>query len=390
MSDGKGVVMVPGTSVVYSDAVVRGTVQRVKDMLECGWTVLGKNTEEFETRWANVIGRTYAVSTSNDTAALEIAFRLANVKDRYVVIPTSGFYSIVTAIDRAGGKPLFVDISIGEYANYDPVLLAQTLETYSGQIAAVVTMPNGGYPITPAILDVLMYAKKIDPQMMIIGDNAQGHGSSVNGVMTGGFEDIACFSFYATKTINCGEGGMILTDDKWVADEARMYRNYGRAGEFGSSTIVRNGNNWRMTEMQAALGAEQVGDYENILARRRAVAYRYLDAAHDGKIGEIALFVPKDGTTCGWYKIIALLPDGVDKAKFKEYMRLLYGVVMGADNYDLPITQQPIFIGRYGGIRAPAAEEFSRRHVCLPMGEDFTVAQTDIVIEGLKTFRKGA
>jgi perosamine synthetase len=132
------------TKVVYSDKVKRGTILRWAKILESGMVILGVNTKEFEARMASYLGRKHAVSVSNDTAALELAMRLIDVRGKEVIIPANGFYSVVTAIDRAGGIPLLVDIDIENNINFTASQIEHVINNRYHIVKAVVLMPCGG------------------------------------------------------------------------------------------------------------------------------------------------------------------------------------------------------------------------------------------------------
>ncbi len=356
---------VPATRVVYDEKVKTETLKRWKMILDTGRVILGANTEEFEKRMAEYLGRKHAVSVSNDTAALELAMRLIDVRGKEVIIPANGFYSIVTAIDRAGGIPVLVDISIPNNINFTARQIEHVINNRYHNVKAVVLMPCGGVTAVDS-LEIKEVCFKNG--VYLIGDNAHALGLEVDGNKVGSFEDIACFSFYATKVLNTGEGGMLLFDDVlWdgnlLEKEAKCMRNYGRTGDFGESIVIRDGYNWRMTEFHAALGCEQIQCLEVILANRRKAAELY-EIHWPDKLIRMRF----TGLKPNFYKYLAILPLGVDKADFKRRTEKL-GVTMSGDVYDVCIHKQPIYYGRWGMLSFPQAEEFAERHICLPLSE---------------------
>ena len=351
---------VPATRVVYDERVKKGTLERWKRILDTGRVILGEDTEKFEKRMAEYLGRKHAVAVSNDTAALELAMRLIDIRGKEVIIPANGFYSIVTAIDRAGGIPVLVDIDIKNNINFTAGQIQEIINKPYSNVKAVVLMPCGGVT-SPDSLSIKAVCK--ENGVYLIGDNAHAIGTEVDGNKVGSFEDISCFSFYATKVMNTAEGGMILFDnDRWET-EAKCMRNYGRTGDFGESIVIRDGYNWRMTEFHAALGCEQVQMIEKILENRRLAAVLY-SRYWPEKLERIKF----NNIKPNFYKYMAMLPEGVDKAEFKQKTEEL-GVTMSGDVYDVCIHKQPIYYGRWGMLSFPQAEEFAKRHVCLPLSE---------------------
>ena len=371
---------VPATRVVFGNKVKEGTLERWKKILDSGMVILGENTDEFEKRVAKYLGRKYAVAVSNDTSALELAMRLIDVRGKEVLIPANGFYSVITAIDRAGGIPLLADIDISNNANFTAKIVEDEISKPYNKIKAVVLMPCGG-TTSPDSLEIKKVCKKHG--VYLIGDDAHALGLEVDGSKVGSFEDIACLSFYATKVMNTGEGGMLLFDNELWEKEAKCLRNYGRTGDFGKSIIVRDGLNWRMTEFHAALGCEQMKNMENILVNRRNAAKLY-----DKHWPEKLIKMEFSDLKPNFYKYIAMLPKGINKVEFKKRTEEL-GVTMSGDVYDVCIHQQPIYFGRWGMLSFPQAEEFSERHVCMPLSEVTTeeevVYTVDVINKVLST-----
>ncbi len=356
---------VPATRVVYDEKVKTETLKRWKKILDTGRVILGADTEEFEKRMAEYLGRKHAVAVSNDTAALELAMRLIDVRGKEVLIPANGIYSIITAIDRAGGIPVLMDIDIKNNINFTAGQVQEIINKPYSNVKAVVLMPCGGVT-SPDSWNIKAVCE--ENGVYLIGDNAHAIGLEVrddrgDGSKVGSFEDISCFSFYATKVMNTAEGGMILFDDDRWETEAKCMRNYGRTGDFGESIIVRDGYNWRMTEFHAALGCEQIQCLEVILANRRSAAVLYSKYWPD-KLERIRF----NNIEPNFYKYMAMLPVGIDKAEFKQRTEEL-GVTMSGDVYDVCIHKQPIYYGRWGMLSFPQAEEFAERHVCLPLSE---------------------
>ena len=261
---------------------------------------LGPYTRQFEEAFGAAHGARHAVATSSGTSALEISLRAIGVAGRDVIIPANTFYATAAAVLRAGARPVFADIDAATFSlSPDTVTAVLTRDT-----AAVVVVHVGGL-ITPEIgeLQQLCSARGIT----LIEDAAHAHGSTCDGLFAGSFGVASAFSFYPTKVVTCGEGGMILTGSPEIADEARIYRDQGK-GSFGANHHVRHGYAWRMSEQNAVTGLVHLRRMDEFIARRREVAARY-DKALAELDGLRALAEPPRCRS-NIYKYIAVLPRG--------------------------------------------------------------------------------
>lgn len=385
---------VHGNDVVYKEEVIENTMEHWRECLEDGWVILGDYNEEFEQTFAEKMNREHGIAVTNDTAALEVSFRIIKqeTEGRKVLIPANGFHSIVQVTDRAGFEPVFMDIDIENGIQPTVSQVREKLDKFP-DIVAYVDMPCGGY-IHPDMggLSALLDERNV----YMVGDYAHAHGSSVknNGetVDVGLYPDFACYSFYATKVIDSAEGGLILCDNERWDKEARLYRNYGREGSFGNSTIVRDGNNFRLSEFHAALALEQTKVMDDLLEHRRKLADKYFEELEevDGiKTRPFSRLL--DGQKPSFYKFVILLPEDTtheEKQQFKEDL-IEEGAQPSGDVYDLPIYKHPIYKGRFEGKYEPQAEEFSRRHVCIPMHDAMDISDVEFVVDSIKEVVKG-
>ena len=228
----------------------------VLKVLDSGFLAQGPKVEEFEKRFAKYIGAKYAIATSSGTTALHIALLAHGIKkgDEVITSPFT-FIASVNAILYCGAKPVFVDI--GEDFNINPDLIKQKI-TRKTKVILVVHLY--GYP---AQMDKIMkIAKKYN--LAVIEDACQAHGASIRGKKVGSF-GIGCFSFYPTKNMTTGEGGMITTNDKKIAETARLLRNHGMKIRYYHDIL---GFNFRMTDIAAAIGLEQLKKLEKFNKKR--------------------------------------------------------------------------------------------------------------------------
>jgi len=216
--------------------------------------------------------------------------------------------------------------------------------------------------------------------LWLVEDAAHAHGASFLGRAAGTFGIASAFSFYPTKVMTTAEGGMIVTDDDRIDAEARIYRDQGKAG-FTANIHTRLGYNWRMSEIHAAIGRTQLRRLQDFIAARRKVATIY----DEGLAGLPALTpLPEPANACGnYYKYIALLGDGVDRATLKKTLRERHGVGLTGEVYELPCHAQPVFASIAAG-EYPGADHACASHVCLPMSARMTADDAAHVVRAVR------
>jgi dTDP-4-amino-4,6-dideoxygalactose transaminase len=286
-----------------------------------------------------------------------------------VVVPANTFYATAAAVLAAGGRPVFADVDAGTFALTRPSVEA----VLTPRTAAVVHVHIGGL-IAPQVTGVaaLCAARGV----ALVEDAAHAHGSTLDGRFAGSFGVAGAFSFYPTKVVTSGEGGMIVTGSERLAGEARVYRDQGK-GSFGANHHIRLGSAWRMSEQHAVTGLVHLRRLNAFISRRREVAARY-DKALGGVDGLQPLPEPPPCRS-NIYKYIALLRPGTDRAAFKAEVSARHQVNLSGEVYDLPLHRQPVLAG-YAGPPLPVAEDLARRHVCLPVHSDMTDGEADQVI----------
>jgi perosamine synthetase len=349
----------------------------VTEMLASGALTLGPYTRGFEAAFAAAHtgprppspDGPHAVAVASGTAALTIALLALGVRGREVVVPANTFYATAAAVLQAGARPVFADVEAGTFA----LSAATTAAALTPRTAAVVTVHIGGL-ISPQIdeLRALCDGRGI----ALVEDAAHAHGATFDGRFAGSFGAAAAFSFYPTKVVTSGEGGMVLTGSEELAQEARIYRDQGK-GAFSANHHVRLGSAWRMSELHAATGLVHLRRMEEFIARRRAVAARYDKAL--GDLDGIQPLAEPPGCRSNIYKYIALLPPGLDRARFKSELAQRFQVYLSGEVYDLPLHRQPV-LAKYAGPPLPVAEELAARHICLPVHSDMTDSEVDEVL----------
>ena len=350
-------------------------VTQIDEILESGQLTLGKYTKEFEERFAAYVGTKYAIAVNSGTSALEIPLRALDVKGHSVIMPTNTFFATPASVIHAGGDVIFADVT--ENLCIDPESVKENMRE---DTKGVIVVHIGGI-VPPQIKEIQEICE--DHNLFLIEDAAHAHGSTLNGKKAGSFGDAAAFSFYPTKVMTSGEGGMITTDDKRIYERALVFRDQGKAGFYGN-VHTEMGYNWRMSEVHAAIGLSQFARLEEFIRDRRRVAKIY-----DKELKEINGVTPIKiplGVESNYYKYVALLDDGIDRAAIKKELKEKYDASLSGEVYELPCHLQPIFKDLYGFKEAdfPVAEDTCKRQICLPVFATMTEEQAKYVVDSLK------
>jgi perosamine synthetase len=366
-------VKVPAARIVFSADDRARILELVDESLRTGSLTLGPHTAAFEQAFAARHGGGHAMATSSGTSALEIVLRALGVDGGEVIVPANTFFASAAAVIHAGGRVRLADIDAATFA-----LSPATIEAaITDRTVGVMHVHIGGL-VSPEIDAVADLCRRRG--LWLMEDAAHAHGSSHQGRSAGTFGVAGAFSFYPTKVITSGEGGMILTDDERVRDEALLHRDQGKAGFLGGDH-VRLGYAWRMSEVHAAIGSVHLGHLDDAIARRTEIARTY-DHALAEIPGVTPLVVPQGGV-CNYYKYIALLDHGIDRESFKQHLRDEFEVTASGEVYSKPLHLHPVFSDVPHG-PLPVAEDVCARHVCLPVHSDMSAEEAAQVITGVR------
>ena len=365
-------VRVPPARLVFPDSDRARILELVDASLRSGSLTMGPIGEEFEQIFAARCSVGHAVATSSGTSALEIIFRALGVAGTEVVVPANTFFAPAAAVQHAGGRVRLADVAADTMA-----LSCETVEAALTDDTSVVVLVHIGGLVTPEIEKIaeLCAARGI----ALVEDAAHAHGATVDGLPAGSFGVAAAFSFYPTKVMTSGEGGMIVTDDEHIAAEARWFRDQGKAGFHGGAHI-RLGHAWRMSELHAAVGRVQVDRLDEFIEVRRAVAEQY-DAALSGVPGLTPLYEP-ERCRSNYYKYIVMLDEGVERQAVKQLCREQFGVLLSGEVYSRPLYAEPVFSDL---LVTPldVAADVCARHICLPVFSDMKRDEVDLTIEAV-------
>jgi perosamine synthetase len=353
----------------------RKWIHREIDVILDGALSMGPNVQEFERAFAARVGVRHAIAMNSCTSALEAALLSKGVVGREVIIPAETFIATGMAVHLAAGVPIFAEISESTFC----LDLEDVKRRVTSQTAGVILVHMAGL-ITP---DIKAFKRFCDENgLFLIEDAAHSPGARYDGREAGSFGHAGCFSFYPSKVITAGEGGMLTTDDDKIAAFARSFQHRGRDMQSIEELYTVPGRNVRMTETSALLGRVQLSHLDEFLARRRQVAAVYLREL----AGEhnFRLIYPVEIETSSFWKVILLLDHASDRALVTGFMREAGIAVDWA--YQPALHLQPIFRDLYCTAEGllPRTEDLLNRHICLPCHPRMSDEDVVYVVKTLK------
>ena len=353
-------------------------------VIESGWVAQGPRVAEFETKFAEAVQAPHAVATSNCTTALHLALVVAGIGPGHdVVVPSFSFVATANAPTYVGARPVFADVDpLTGNVTATTLLAALTPET-----RAVIVVDQGGVPVD---LDPIREA--LDPWgIIVIEDAACGAGSTYRGRPVGAGAQLTAWSFHPRKLLTTGEGGMLTTTDPDWADRARRLREHSMSvsANLRHASVLAPpeeytevGFNYRMTDMQAAVGLVQLGRLPEIVRRRREIVAEYT-AALTGITGLRLLGDPEWGTSNFQSFWIEVLPDfplgreGLLAHLAKDDISARRGIMAA--------HRQPAYAHRDTGLAPlPATEQLTDHTIILPVFHQLTEGEIDRVVDSIR------
>ena len=333
--------------------------RRVAAVLEGGRLADGPTVRSFESAFADYCGAAHGVATANGTTALETAMRAVGLGEGDTVITSPfSFIASANAVRLAGASVAFADIDPATY-NLDPAAVEAVLDTRD--VDAILAVHLYGLPAPMDRLRELADAY----DCLLIEDAAQAHGAAIDGRRTGSLGDAACFSFYPTKNMTTGEGGMVVTDDEGVADRAARWVNHGRTETYEHATV---GHNYRLTSLAAAIGLAQLNKLDEFTAARRSTAARLTETLAD--VDGIVPPTEPEGFRHVYHQYTVRTDD---REAFESYLD--DAGVDTAVYYPTPIHRQPPYADHEP--TAPEAEAAAESVVSLPVHPGLSEREVD-------------
>jgi perosamine synthetase len=355
-------------------------VAAAAEVIRSGWLTQGERVEQFETAVARYVGAGRAVAVSNCTTALHLALLAAGVgPGDEVICPSFSFIATANAIVHAGARPVFVDIDPRAY-NVDPELVEAAITPRTKAL-----MPVDQIGLAADIVAIRAIAKRHG--LKVVEDAAPSLGSMVGGRRVGSMSDLTCFSFHPRKSITTGEGGVITTDDPdaaaWLhrirshgASTSDLHRHRTKTVEFEEYREL--GYNYRMTDIQAAIGLVQLRKLDSILAERRRLAARYGELLRDCDWLELPWEPPNRYHTYQSYCVRLGAPEARE-----AIMAEMAGRGIATRRGVMAIHLEPFYQRLCPGVRLPVTERCSAETMLLPLFPGLTDDEQRFVVESL-------
>jgi perosamine synthetase len=372
--------MIPVAKPYFDEKEERAAVEAIRS----GWVVQGPRTMEFERMVAERVQAQYALATSNCTTALHLALIALGIgPGDEVLVPSYSFIATANSVLHAGATPVFVDIDARTY-NMDPDLIEAKITPRTRAI-----MPVHQIGLAADIDTIQAIAAK--HHLVVLEDAATIIGGTYKGKPIGAHSRAVCFSFHPRKAITTGEGGMVTTNDPDVARQVEMLRSHGAnvsdyARHGAGQVIIEEypvlGYNYRLTDIQGAIGVEQMKKLDWILQRRLDIAQRYNDAFADLDFVVTPYEPPYAKHTYQSYclRIAHNAPKTRD-----EIMAAMQDAGIATRRGVMAAHLEPFYVNKFGRVSLPVTEEATRSTILLPIYAQMTEQEVETVIH---TFRK--
>lgn len=324
-------------------------------VLRSGALRQGKECDAFEKEFANRTGAKFAVTSASGSAAIHLAFLAFLQPGDEVLVPSFTFIATASMVSMSGGTPIFCDVEPETFL----INLEDAEKKITSKTRAIIPVHLFGNPCDPKRIN--SFANKHN--LTIVWDAAQAHGASASGFDVGAWNDMTCYSFYPSKNMFVGEGGITCTNNEELANKIKFLRSHGQTGKYYHSIM---GLNYRMTDLEAAIGREQLHRLEKILTIRRRNAAVYNEAF--SKIDGLRLQKITEGGEHAWHQYCMVIDKsciGFTRDVLSE--RLTEKGVATSVHYPRGLHQQPIYKESYEDVSLPITEYLSQNIIAIPV-----------------------
>ncbi len=351
--------------------------EELKNIIDCiksSWiSSKGKYIKEFEQGFSKFCGAKFGVSTSNGTAALHLALATLGIgPGDEVIVPALTFVASANVVTYCGAKPIFVDSDPATW-NIDPEKIKEKI---TDKTKAIIPVHLYGHPVD---MDPIIEIAR-ERGIYVIEDAAESHGAEYKGKRVGSFGDISCFSFYGNKILTTGEGGMCLTNNEELAERLKILKDHGMdlQKKYWHTVI---GFNYRMTNMQAAIGVAQLQKMDNFIKRKLEIANLYNSLLKD--VNGITPPPKADWAKNVYWMYTVLVEDGfgVDR---NELMKALEAKGIETRPVFYLITDMPPYKSNE---KFPVASEISRKGISLPSSVNLKDEEINYIVDCIKECR---
>lgn len=362
-------------------------INEVVDSLKSGWISVGPKVKRFEEEFARYHEVKHAIATSSCTTALFIAAKVLGIgKGDYVIVPTITWQSTANIVEQLGAIPIFCD-SERDTLNIKPDDVTTQINEYGDRIKAIIPVHVSGLPVDIDWFSEL--SKKYN--IPIIYDAAHAVFSSYRGKMVGQFGDMSCFSFYATKNITTGDGGIITTNSDELAEQCRIWSYHGlpkdswkRYSEEGGSPHVQcvvPGYKFNLTDLQAAIGLAQLRRRDELIEKRNALILLYNELFSGLDYIETPVFETRDGRWGNHVYVIKILDESIKRDRFMAELKKLN---IGTNLHFYPVHKNIYYVKKYPEVSLPVAEWLKDRILTLPLCTKYSRDDIEYVVEAIQ------
>lgn len=354
---------VPWSKLFLNEDELNGVI----DVIKSNWLSMGPKVKEFEEKMASYVRIKHAIAVNSGTAALDIALKVLGITSNdEVIVPAMTYIATANAVLYQHAIPVFADIDTRTF-NIDPDDVKRKI---TSKTKCIIPIDYGGQSADYERLEQIAQ----ENNLFLVEDGAPGLGGEYKGKKICSFGDIAITSFHAAKNFTTVEGGMIFTNNDEYAKKARVIRAQGEDPDNKYHHPVL-GHNFRMTDINAAIGLAQTARMEKVLSSRRRAAEYYISKLRDYK----SITIPYVKTDCvhAWFLFPILISN---RDKVKNY--LFEKDITANVSWPMPVYDQKIYKPFKKGI-CPVAEEITKKNLCLPMYYQITREEQDYVIEHL-------
>ena len=354
----------------------------ITEVLRSKWLTMGEKTGEFERRFAAFVGVPHALAMNSATAALHVALAALDIgPGDDVVVPTLTFVATANAVRYCGARPVFADIASMDCWNIDATTIEAALTPTT---RAVVVVHYAGFPCDMPAIMALARARGL----AVVEDVAHAPGALLDGKAMGAWGDAGCFSFFSNKNMTTAEGGMLTTQRQDIAERARKLRSHGMTtltldrhkGHAFDYDVVELGYNYRMSELNAALGLAQLGRLESGNRRRAELVGAYRERL--ARISGLSVPFTTSIGTSSHHLMPVLLPDGTDRHDVMAHMKE-QGIQTSIHYRPIDTFTAYVAAGLGPSTAVPRSHAVGSRVVTLPLYPSMSMAQLDQVCSAL-------
>lgn len=366
---------IPIFKLQYSKKQIKSFLNHSENILKSGFVSESTYVNIFEKNFSKLFNIKNSIFVGSGTDALEIAFKATN-RNKKIILQSNNFFAAHVALENSNKEAIYCDMEL-ETLGIDPNHLEYLLKKNRNNIDAICIVHTGGI-ISKYIEEIIYLSKKFN--VSLIEDAAHATGSHKDHKYAGTFGDIGCFSFFPTKVMTTGEGGMVTFNNKKFLDVVKSLKNFGRS-KYNSWVRIRYGSNCKVTEFQALLGIIELNRVKKRIKKRNKIAKKYFEIENST---DFQVFKPFN-SFCSFYKIFFKY-DG-RKIPMLERFFQKKNISLTGKVWPYPLHKQFLYRNKKG-LKLPNTDYFVKNHFCPPIYPELTNLELDFILKNLKDFNR--